>query len=207
MYVYLSIYHGAAIYANTHIYICIYMYVYASMYVCMHLSHYHDAASESSVRGVAKRRRDSAGWETLSDVIYVYTHTHTYIYICIYMYVYLDSQSHSRISSQCVCARVPFEYKPSVYLPIFVSLYVCMRVCMYLSIDLTRRGERVCCSVGGVAKRRRASAGWETFSDVIYVYTRTHTHIYMHIYVCVSRLPKPLSDQFPVRVCSCPLCI
>ena len=21
------------------------------------------------------------------------------------------------------------------------------------------------------------------------------------------RLPKPLSDQFPVRVCSCPLCI
>jgi len=25
--------------------------------------------------------------------------------------------------------------------------------------------------------------------------------------VLYLRLPKPLSDQFPVRVCSCPLCI
>jgi len=56
------------------------------------------------------------------------------------------------------------------------------------------------------------------------------TCIHLHLYACVRghlgrgvdspppkhldivkgaplRLPKPLSDQFPVRVCSCPFCI
>ena len=32
-------------------------------------------------------------------------------------------------------------------------------------------------------------------------------HTYIYTQGAPLRLPKPLSDQFPLRVCSCPLCI
>ena len=40
----------------------------------------------------------------------------------------------------------------------------------------------------------------------MYKYIYTYTYIYIYIYINIHT-PKPLSDQFPVRVCSCPLCI
>ena len=68
------------------------------------------------------------------------------------------------------------------------------------------------------------SVGLTRWVNPIHIHIHIYRHIYMNIYStllgrksshtsptarlpCEFRLPKPLSDQFPVRVCSCPLCI
>jgi len=55
--------------------------------------------------GTPPLRQDARGKKT-----YIHTHTHIYnIHVCVYSReLPLGSQSHSRISSLCVCARVPF---------------------------------------------------------------------------------------------------
>jgi len=52
----------------------------------------------------------------------------------------LGSQSHSRISSLCVCARVPFVYKPSVNM--YIHIYTAHGLFVVLPFSLHRHVDR-----------------------------------------------------------------
>ena len=81
-----------------------------------------------------------------------------------------------------------------------ISMYLNIRTCTSLhtyvyAIELT----------GAVGEAQFARGLLGTRYTHIYIYVSKH--IYMHVIHTGAplRLPKPLSEQLPVRVCSCPL--
>jgi len=102
-----------------------------------------------------------------------------------------------------------------VYIYIYAYIYIytynclpllCQGACYKLNIELAvpLEGVLLQCDVPVELLDTETNGAIMSKSQPV----RSYIHIYTYIFQGAPlRLPKPLSDQFPLRVCSCALCI
>ena len=128
--------------------------------------------------------------------IHIYIHIHTYIHICIYIYVYTYIYTHIYIY-MCI-----YTY---TYTYIYTYTYTHIRIYNDKHKPAPRR---VAATKLRRHRRKRPPSERATETRCRPPVKTKYRCQYLDIFQGVPlRLPKPLSDRFPVSVCSCPLCI